>query len=241
MTDTHPSPEEDSTLGTLSIVEVLDEREPLAESAIRLIESAFRLVDRQPLGELRSEIGEKRMGFVNDFHLLAARSGEEVVGVVGGVYLTDVNAGFITYLTVSPEHRGQELAPALRGSLVEIFRSDARRAGLGDLAWVVGEVRTDNNWLRRLVEAREVVVFDLDYFAPIASPRAGAPEYLLYRQLVGDVSPTVPAHEVQRLLYAIFRRGYRIRYPLENASFRTMLAHLEGRKTVGEHSDFRTP
>jgi ribosomal protein S18 acetylase RimI-like enzyme len=226
----------------ISIVEVLDEREPLAESALGLIGGAFEPADRQPLSELTSEIAEKRMGFAADFHLLAALARDgAVLGTVAGIYLEGVNAGFVTYLTVAPEQRGQQLAPDLRSSLVEVFRSDARGAGREDLAWVVGEVRADSNWLRRLAATREAIVFDVDYMRPGTDPAAGDPAYVLYRQPVGDNSSALPVPVMRRLLYAIYRRGYRVRHPLQNIAFRAMLDELDGRETVGEHPDFTTP
>lgn len=228
-----------SPVDDIAILEIADEREPLADATLQLIGEAFELHDRQPLSELRIEIAEKRMGFVSDFHLLAAVSRDRrVIGTVSGMYLEGANAGFVTYLAVDPDERGQQLAPALRTSLVEILRSDARRTGFGDLAWVVGEVRADSNWLRRLAGAREAVVFDLDYLRPGTDPEAGDPAFVLYRQSIGDVRETIPAPAVRQLLYAIYRRGYRVRHPLKNAAFRAMLAELEGRESVGTHPDF---
>jgi hypothetical protein len=46
---------------------------------------------------------------------------------------------------------------------------------------------------------------------------------------------------VRRILYTVYRRAYRVRYPLEHAGFRNMLAQLEGREFVGAHPDFDMP
>lgn len=224
-----------------TVREVVDEREPLADGALRLIEEAFERRDRQPLSELRSEIAEKRLGLLTamDFHLLVAESPDgEALGTITGMYLEGVNAGFITYLTVAPEWRRRRLGPALRGALVETFRQDARRAGFDDLAWVLGEVRAGSPWLKRLVRSRGALTFDLAYYHPGMTPGGDSRRYILYRQPVGDPRDALAVPLVRRILYSIYRRGYRVRYPLERPGFQAMLDQLEGREEVGAHPDF---
>ncbi|MEJ2185051.1 MAG: GNAT family N-acetyltransferase [Gemmatimonadota bacterium] len=219
------------------IVEVLDERTPAAQSALGLIMDTFPAHERQPLAELRSEIAEKRLGLLAayDFHLFAAfgDSGPDKYAVAAavGVYLEGVNAGFVNYLAVRPAVRGRGHGRALRRRLVEQLRSDARDAGFDDLAWVIGEVRPDNDWLRRLVREKSAIPFDLTYYHPAPIPGAADERFVLYRQPVGDVREALPSELVQRLLYAIYRRAYRVSYPLERPAFRDMLAEL---KTRGE-------
>ena len=57
------------------IVEVLDERTPLAQQGLELIERVFPPYDRQPVDQIGMEIAEKRMGLLTsyDFHLFVAR------------------------------------------------------------------------------------------------------------------------------------------------------------------------
>jgi GNAT superfamily N-acetyltransferase len=195
--------------------------------------------------------------------LVARGDGGEVMATVAGIYLEGVNAGYVTYLTVDSRFRGLGLAPRLRSRLVELFRGDARRAGFDDLAWVVGEVRADRPWLRSLLQSGSAVVFDLPYHIPGTPPepgldgsgslgsgshepgssRPGSPgegdpppepsRYVLYREPVGDLRRELPVSLVRRVLYAIYRRGYRVRYPLDLPPFRDMLEALNGRETVG--------
>jgi hypothetical protein len=228
----------------VSIREIVDERESLADAALQLIADAFERPDRQPLSELRSEIAEKRMDLLSamDFHMLAAVSPEgEAVGTVAGMYLGGVNAGFITYLTVAPGWRRRKLAPGLRGALVEVFRRDARQSGFDDLDWVLGEVEAGSPWLRRLVRSGGAITFDLTYYHPGMRPGADSRRYILYRQPVGDGRESLPTPLVRRVLYSVYRRGYRVRYPLERPGFQAMLEELEGREWVGPHPDFAPP
>lgn len=222
------------------IVEVLDERESLADQALALIERAFPPRQRQPLDQIAMEIAEKRLGLLTsyDFHLLAAVSPhDEVQAVVSGVYLGGVNVGFITYLAVDKPFRGSELGRRLRLSLIHAFQGDAWVLDWPKLAAVVGEVRLDSPWLGRLVRDRAVLPLDLTYYHPGEDPEDPEAEWVLYRQPIADHRTEIPAGEVRQLLYAIWRRAYRVRWPLERDGFRAMLRELEGRTLVGAHPE----
>jgi GNAT superfamily N-acetyltransferase len=225
----------------LELVEVMDERDPLAEQACALINRTFAPADRQPVSELLSELAERRMGLLSNhnFHLIAACApGDgEPVGAAIGVYLGGVNAGLVMYLAVRPEYRGRRVARLLRPRLVEAFRADARREGHPELAFVLGEVRSRSPWLRRLVRTRGAIPFHLDYFHPGMTPGEGEP-YVLYRQPLGDARRELPLPLARRILYAIYRRAYRVRYPLQRHGFAAMLRQLEGRSVMGVHPDF---
>lgn len=221
------------------IVEVEDERSPLAREALGLIRDAFPPNERQPLDQIGMEVAEKRLGLLTsyDFHLFAALSETGgVMAVVAGVYLGGVNAGMVTYLAVRPEYRSKELGRRMRMTLVEAFRAAARRWEWNDLHWVVGEVRLDNPWLARLVRDRGAIPIDLAYYHPGVGPDSDE-RWVLYRQPVGDARPEIPAQEVGQLVYAIWRRAYRVRWPLEHEGFAAMLEELQGKEMVGSHPD----
>ncbi len=240
--DTGPPPRRSENLDVARIVEITDERGPIADAALGLIEAAFEPPDRQPVSELRSEVAEKRLQLLTayDFHLLTALdAASRPIGTIAGVYLAGVNAGFVTYLTVLEAHRGRRIARQLRRRLVETFRTNARQAGHEELNWVLGEVRADNSWLRGLVRHRGAIPFDLGYFHPGMIPGVPHDRYVLYRQPVGDARVELPASLVRRILFVIYRRAYRVRYPLEREAFRAMLAQLEDREMVGMHREWR--
>ncbi|MCI0436810.1 MAG: GNAT family N-acetyltransferase [Gemmatimonadetes bacterium] len=222
------------------VVEIMDERTPLADRAVGLFEATFDRRDRHAVDELRAEIAEKRYGLLApfNFHLLAARAGDDLIGAIMGCYLAGVNAGFVDYLAVRPGDRGRGVGRILRPRLVDQFREDAREAGRDELAWVLGEVRLENPWLRRLVETRGAIPFDLAYFHPGMRPGVHSPPYVLYRQPFGDLRKELPNALVRRILYAVYRRAYRVRYPLQHEGFMAMIEALEGRESVGIHPDF---
>ena len=229
------------SMDELTIVEIEDERSPAATAALRLLGDSFPPQDRQPLEQIAMEVAEKRLGLLTsyDFHLFAACTVEgEVVGISAGLYLGGVNAGFVTYLAVNPQRRAKHLGRRLRVELVEAFRRDARREGWDELRWVLGEVRLDNPWLRRLIRDRDAVPFDLSYYHPGVVPGQPDERWVIYRQPIGDARRELPSAEVRQVLYAVWRRAYRVRWPLEREGFRAMLDELDGRETVGVHPDF---
>lgn len=223
------------------IVEVTDERNPLATAALEVIMESFPPEDRQSLHQLRTEIGEKRLGLLSDYDFFLFTALDEdghPMGSVAGIYLDGINAGFVTYLAVRSRYRGRQVARRLRATLIDACRRAARRLGYEDLAWVVGEVEAESPWLRRLVETRGAVAFDLDYFHPGMLPGASPKRFVLYRQPVGDHRIEIPTDLVRRILYSIYRRAYRVRYPLDHEAFRHMLQQMEGRETVGASAEF---
>lgn len=229
------------SLDELTIAEVEDERSPEARASLRLLGDSFPPQDRQPLEQIAMEVAEKRLGLLTsyDFHLFAASTADgEVVGIAAGLYLGGVNAGFVTYLAVNPQRRAKHLGRRLRVELVEAFRRDARREGWDELRWVLGEVRLDNPWLQRLIRDRGAVPFDLAYYHPGVMPGQPDERWVIYRQPIGDDRREIPALEVRQVLYAVWRRAYRVRWPLEREGFRAMLDELEGREMVGVHPDF---
>lgn len=224
------------------IVEIEDERDPLATAALDLVQQMFAPADRQPVSEMLSELAERRLGLFSNYnyHLLAAcfEGDPEPAGSIIGVYLGGVNAGFVMYLAVRREYRGRRIARLLRPRLIEAFRADARRLGREELGWVLGEVRATSPWLRRLIRTRGAIPFDLDYYHPGMTP-GGAERYILYRQPVGDHRRELSAALTRRIIYAIYRRAYRVRYPLQRAGFAAMIEQLQHCRSVGVHPDFR--
>lgn len=222
------------------VIEISDDRHPFATEALSLIASTFEPTDRQPLEQLRSEVEEKRRGLLDPFgfHLVVVVSGGAVVAAITGAYLVGINAGFVMYLAVAEGHRRGGLGRSIRRELVQRLRDDARQAGNADLSFMLGEVRASSPWLRRLVANRGAVPFDITYYHPGMRPDVRSPAYILYRQPVADRRVEFHATEVRRILYSIYRRGYRVRYPLLHPGFRAMLDELETRETVGVHARF---
>ncbi len=222
------------------VVELEDERSVLAHRSIELIQHAIG--DVQPADDLLSELEEKRRGFPSggDYHLLALVDGsDEPLAAAAGIYLEGVNAGFVTYLAVRKDQRSRQLGRALRKQLIEAVRAEAARKGR-ELAWTVGEVRHDSPWLRTLVRRGRAIPFDFSYFHPWMPIRAEG-RYVLYREPHADMRAEIPAEEAIRLVYNIWRRAYRVRFPLQSDIFCYMMEQLAGRETVGVAPEFLEP
>ncbi|MBW3570058.1 MAG: hypothetical protein KY467_03020 [Gemmatimonadetes bacterium] len=224
--------------GNMQVMVVDDERAPLAREALELIADAIG--DVQPVNDLLSEIEERRCGMpsAGEAHLLAMVDEDgRAAAAAAGIYLETVDAGFITYLAVRKELRGQRVGRGLRAHLVESIRAEARVKNGADPAWVVGEVRSGSPWLQTLVTAGEAIPFDFPYFHPWM-PRAAEGRYVLYREPLADARAELPAHEVVRLVYAIWRRAYRIRFPLQSETFCYMVDRIKAAGTIGPHPDY---
>lgn len=222
------------------IVEIDDELTGLAREALGLIEAAFPPAERQPIDQIAMEIAEKRLDLLTsyDFHLFAAVAPSgEVAGVASGVYLGGVNTGFVTYLAVRDTYRDRQMGRRLRHQLIDAFRRDAIALEWGQLAAIVGEVRLESPWLERLVRDRAVLPLDLRYYHPGMNPATATTRWILYRQPDGDRREQLPASEVRQLLYAIWRRAYRVRWPLEYPGFQRMLEELSARPAIGAHPE----
>ena len=222
----------------LRVVTIDDERTPLAREALELIAEAIR--DVQPVDDLLSEIEESRRGMPGGggYHLLAMVDAEgKPAAAAAGIYLKGVNAGFITYLAVRKDVRGQLLGRGLRAHLVEAIRQESQRKTGGDPAWTVGEVKRQSPWLQTLVSAGQAIPFDFPYFHPWMSRRSEG-RYVLYREPLADRRAEIPGDEVVRLVYAIWRRAYRIRFPLQSETFCYMIDRLQTAGTNGSHPDF---
>ena len=223
------------------VIEATDERDPLARSALELLVTAIG--DVQPVDDLLSELEERRRGLPTGsvYHLLVLVDREgQPAGAAAGVYLRWVNAGFITYLGVRRGLRGRALGRGIRERLVQCFRDDARQAHGTEPAWVVGEVHHESPWLRALVRRGKAIPFGFSYFHPWMPMRSEG-RYVLYREPIGDARPELPADEVERLVYAIWRRAYRVRFPLQSETFRYMMQQIEEAGSVAADPGFPEP
>jgi len=218
----------------LVIESVSDHRSPLFSGALRLYNRVFPAEERIDRRYFAQILEEKRLGVLFPFnlHFLVARVGDRVVGLSTGSFLALVNVGFVGYLAVAPGTTGARVGSRLRARLVREFRRDARAAGHGELFGVMGEVEAANPWLRHL--ARDgALALDLDYRQPSLGEGQPHVPLVLYLEGVGRRLASVPTDRVRGLLYAIYRRIYRIRFPLRHPAMKHMLRQLAGRRRVG--------
>lgn len=218
------------------VIEVKDERDPLARKAIELISES--IWDVHPTRYLLAEIEDVRLNRTEggEYHLLAMLppGSDEPIAAAAGIYLEAVNVGFVAYLAVSEDVRGKGLGQALREELVNAFRGQALRAGL-PLRAVVGEVERDSAWLRRLVREGRAIPLDVPYFHPWMYTEG---KYALYFEPLEDKRWELPPKEVAAIIETIWRRAYGVDDPDRSKTFRYMMSRLDGRERVGADPQF---
>jgi GNAT superfamily N-acetyltransferase len=155
------------------------------------------------------------------------------VGLASGTYVGSLNMAMIGYLVLASDFRGRGIGPRLRARLRERFERDARAHRNEPLAALVGEVETANRWLKLLVHRSGAIALDLPYYQPSLRPGGTVHPLILYYQPLGARRRTLPVAAVRRLLYAIWRRLYRIPKPLRHPAFRKMMRSLRGRARIG--------
>ena len=218
------------------VVESLDDhRNPLFSEALRLYRRVFPEKERIDRAYFVSILEEKRRGLLEPFnlHFLVARAEGRVRGLAVGSYLAVVNLGFVGYLAVDPAYSGAGMGRLLRERLVRALRRDARAAGHAELLGVLGEVEAENPWLSHLLRNPRLLPLDIQYRQPALGRNVPAVPLVLYLEATRRPIRSLPVKRVRALLYAIYRRVYRIRFPLRNPAFRAMMRELKGRRTVG--------
>jgi hypothetical protein len=229
------------------VIESLDDhRQPGFKEALRLYHRIFPAKERIDRRYFVDLLREKRLGLLYPFnvHFLVARKQGKVVGLATGSYLSVVNMGFVGYLASEPRLKGERIGSRLRARLVVEMQRDARASGRPGLEAVMGEVEATNPWLRNLVRNRGALALDLDYRQPsLRKETPAVPLVLYYEPISGPPMRRISVRRLRAILYSIFRRVYRVRFPLRDRSLRRILKGLEGRSYVGPrrlHGDGRS-
>lgn len=218
----------------IQISPILSADDPLFEKAFALYSQVFppsEKIDREYFENL---FEESRLDLLAPyaFHFLVAHRNGTVDGFVTGSYLAIVNVGFVGYLAVGPDAAGEQIGSRLRDRLIASLTLDAAAAGRSDLLGMMGEVEDGNPWLERM-RRRGALTFDLRYLQPSTGGMSIVPLILYLEPIKVSRLRSLPVKTVRRLLYAIYRRLYRIPFPLMRAEFQDMLRQLEGRTRVG--------
>ncbi|MBK5254985.1 MAG: GNAT family N-acetyltransferase [Vicinamibacteria bacterium] len=218
----------------LRISAVSSAGDPLFRRAFTLYSAAFPPGERIGREYFRNLFEESRLGLLApfNFHFLVAHEGERVLGFISGTYLAIANLGFVGYLAVRPSAAGRQVGSRLRHRLIQSVKRDAIAAGHSGLRGMMGEVEHGNPWLERM-RRRGALALDLDYFQPSTDGTAVVPLVLYFQPASERRVRSLSASALRQVLYAIYRRLYRIRFPLKQPEFRRMLRQIQGRSRVG--------
>lgn len=225
-----------ATATRITIREILSADDPSFKIAHELLRHEFPHAEMLPVRVWRNAMRERHEGLWTDigWHLIVAERRSRVLAAASGSYLGNVNVGIIGYIAVQGAARSLGLGPRMRRALRRKFETDAHRARHTRLGAIVGEVRRDNPWLRRLVRSDGAIALDFPYLQPSLGEKHKAVPLVLYYQPLGANRKTLGAAELRRLLYTMWRRMYRIDEPLSNPEFRAMLRSLKGGRRIGE-------
>jgi len=230
-----PSQEDKNDLQRITIREVIDPVDPAVVDAYALLTKTFHRGERVARRDWTSTMREQAQGLHTDvfWHLLVAERGSKVIGFASGTFLGNVNMGIIGYLAIAADARAGGLGSRLRSTLRRRFMSDAKRVNGRELDGLLGEVSSGNPWLRALNRRSGVLLLDLAYYQPKLREDDEPSPFVLYYEAVGRSVEQFKVDELRRILYAMWRRAYRIARPLDRPAFRRMLASLSRRRSVG--------
>jgi len=219
----------------LRIEVIEDVRSPRFRASYALYRRVFPRDEQMPKRYFHEHLTEARLGLSRpfNFHYLVACDGDEVVGFGCSTYLAMANMGFIDYLAVHERATGRGVGTRVRSELVARMRRDAVAAGQDGLVAVLGEVQPGARWLRRLLDSGQAVALDIEYRQPPLERGKRAVPLVLYLEPVDEPFRGLGVEQAKSLLYGLYRRLYRIPYPLQDPSFRFMLKQLRGRERIG--------
>jgi hypothetical protein len=208
------------------------------DRAHRLLKRIFPRAELLPLRDWRETLREREAGLWTDlnWHLLVAHQGRQLVGAASGSYIGSINVGLIGYVAVVAGLRGHGVGERLRRGLRAAITRDARRIHGRPLGALIGEVHAENPWLAHLVRERGVLVLDFPYCQPSLHRATRHVQLVLYYEPLHRRRRSLPADEVRRLIYTLWRRSYRIDRPLAHDPFRRMLRSLPRGGRVGSRS-----
>lgn len=219
----------------LRLRELVHGTDPAFRRAYAILQRSFPSSELVKVADFMRTFRERAAGVWTDFlwHMVVGERGQSLLGCATGSYLGSLNIGVIGYLAVKNGLRSHGLGPRLRERLRHAFDVDARRMHGHGVDAIVGEVEAHNPWLARLVRYYGAIPLDLPYYQPQVRPTEPDVPLVLYYQPLRRGVKRLPEADVRRLLYAIWRRAYRISAPLEHAHFRKMLEALDGRRWIG--------
>jgi GNAT superfamily N-acetyltransferase len=226
------------TVPRVTIREVLDPRDRALRPAYALLRRTFAPGELVDLSDWTGSLDETAHRVHTDlaWHLLVAERGGKVIGIASGMYIGSINVGIIGYLAASADARAAGIGSRLRERLRARFARDAARIAGQPLGAIVGEVSLDNRWLRKLAARPGVILLDFPYFQPRLRDDDEPSPFVLYYESLGAPRRRLPAGELRGLLYAIWRRVYRIARPLDRSAFRAMLRAIARKRSIGSRS-----
>ena len=156
--------------------------------------------------------------------LVCATSEAEMIGFNVGLYLQNVNVGFIAYSAVRPRWRRLGVYTTMRALLVAAMQRGAGGRGRGQLDYVVSELDESSPLLRPYVDELNALVAQCAYEQPAVQGLASRRLKLVLQPLGERDLPR--AGSLLDIVGEIYRSVYRISNVLEHPAYRRVAASL---------------
>jgi len=156
--------------------------------------------------------------------MVCATSEAEMIGFNVGLYLQDVNVGFIAYSAVRTRWRRRGAYTTMRALLVAAMQRGVAGRGRGQLEYVVSELSDSSPLLRPYVYELNALVTPCAYEQPAVQGLASRRLKLVLQPLVKRGLPRTSS--LLDIIGEIYRSVYRIPNVLDHPAYRRVAASL---------------
>lgn len=203
--------------------------------------------ERESMENMHNYLRLKAEGWygMNNYHIVLAHAGDKLAAACVSDYFHLPNAGVIEFLLVSPEVRGRGCGKAMLDEMIRLFHVDARRTGLLNCDYVMGEMNdpflTDpaednvNPFDRATIWGKwGFGALDFPYVQPAldADKQAVTNLLLMARPLNAPAAKSVPAATVRQVVHDYLKWAMRFDDPTTNAHYQGMAGFLDNRREV---------
>ena len=178
----------------------------------------------EPLDEFMKTVSPTTGGTVVPV-MVRAMSEAEMIGFNVGLYLRDVNVGFIAYSAVRPRWRRLGVYTAMRALLVAAMQRGAAGRGRGQLDYVVSELDESSPLLRPYLDELNALVASCAYEQPAVQGLASRRLKLVLQPL--GKRGLLRAGSLLDIVGEIYRSVYRISNVLDHPAYRRVAASLD--------------
>lgn len=202
--------------------------------------------ERESLANMESYLALKEQGWygTNNYHIVIASTGGEIVGASVCDYLATPNAGVVEYLLVQPGFRRSGLGSQLLRTIEQLCREDALETSARGLDWIIAETedpyRTpvptkgfDTFARAHVMNGLGFRILDFDYAQPaLSKEQAPADNLLLIARPTDGVSELIRTDVALSIVAEYMRWAMRIDDPAGNSEYRNMARVLGWRSSI---------
>jgi len=206
--------------------------------------------ERESLDNMADYLRLKSRGWYgdNNYHILVASVGEQIIGGTISDFLAEANAGVLEFLVVAPRFRCDGIGSTLLASTETLLMGDARAALDREIDLIVGEINDPfrpSTIQDNLDPTKRTLIWhtwgyrglDFPYVQPALSATQRPVSNLLliaklFRPQWQAVNATIPSDRIKILVHEYLRWAMRIQLPGQCPEFRSMADHLDANPQI---------